>query len=239
MGEGIDGAGDREIDSTGTRFTEAERRAQIISATIETIARHGLGRSLFAQIADQAALSSTGLISYHFADREALIEQVVTQIHVAMAEAVRARVAQESTAVGALRAFIKGSVAFYAGNRTHTVALLRIMSAAREAGRRTGAAELARAAELGELRELLLRGQRRGEFRWFSPVVMAVTIRQALDGLLALLRGEPDLDLDGYAHELVAIFDLATRQDTDVPGSRFGMSAPATAPGAGRANQKP
>ena len=35
---------------------------------------------MFAQIAKRAGLSSTGLISYHFANRDELIEQAAAQI---------------------------------------------------------------------------------------------------------------------------------------------------------------
>jgi len=38
-----------------------------------------------------------------------------------------------------------------------------------------------------------------------------VTLKAALDGLLAQLAMEPDLDLDAYRDELVALFDRATR----------------------------
>ncbi len=40
---------------------------------------------------------------------------------------------------------------------------------------------------------------------------MAVTLKAALDGLLAQLAMEPALDLDAYRDELVALFDRATR----------------------------
>ena len=53
----------------GTRrsFTEGARRAQIVQAAIETIAEAGFRHATFARIAERAGLSSTGLISYHFA----------------------------------------------------------------------------------------------------------------------------------------------------------------------------
>jgi hypothetical protein len=40
---------------------------------------------------------------------------------------------------------------------------------------------------------------------------MAVTLKAALDGLLAQLALEPDLDLDAYRDELIALFDRATQ----------------------------
>jgi hypothetical protein len=40
---------------------------------------------------------------------------------------------------------------------------------------------------------------------------MAVTLKAALDGLLAQLAMEPALDLDAYLDELVGLFNRATR----------------------------
>ena len=68
----------------GTRprtFTERARRAQIVDAAIETIAELGYARASFAQIARRAALSSTGLISYHFAGKDELIAEVIASIY--------------------------------------------------------------------------------------------------------------------------------------------------------------
>ena len=60
--------------------TEAARRRQIVDATISTVAEVGYGRASYAQIARQAGLSSTGLISYHFAGKADLIQAVVAQV---------------------------------------------------------------------------------------------------------------------------------------------------------------
>ncbi|TDD47082.1 TetR family transcriptional regulator [Nonomuraea terrae] len=46
--------------------TNSARRAQIVGATIATIAELGYHQASFARIAERANLSSTRLISYHF-----------------------------------------------------------------------------------------------------------------------------------------------------------------------------
>lgn len=68
---------------------------------------------------------------------------------------------------------------------------------------------------LRELEMLLRYGQERGEFREFSTRVMAVTIRNAIDGLLPRLAVSPKLDLKLYADELVTLFDMATRKSPE------------------------
>jgi hypothetical protein len=44
---------------------------------------------------------------------------------------------------------------------------------------------------------------------------MAVTMKAALDALLAQLAGDPDIDLEAYGGELVALFERATRAHPD------------------------
>jgi AcrR family transcriptional regulator len=65
----------REAEDAGGQsrtFTESARRAQIVAAAIDVIADGGYASASFAAIARRAGLSSTGLISYHFASKEIL-----------------------------------------------------------------------------------------------------------------------------------------------------------------------
>jgi hypothetical protein len=110
-------------------LTATARRAQIIAATIETIAELGYGQASFGRIAERAGLSSTRLISYHFADKQ----------------------------------------------------------------------------------ELLLAGQRSGEFRAFDTAVVATSIQRTIEGVPMLCESRPDLDFAACARELVTVFELATR----------------------------
>ena len=61
-------------------FTSQARRAQIVAAAIDTIAGLGLAGATFARIAERAGLSSTRMISYHFADRDDLLDAVVARV---------------------------------------------------------------------------------------------------------------------------------------------------------------
>ncbi len=64
-----------------------------------------------------------------------------------------------------------------------------------------------------DIRQLLIEGQRNGEFGEFDPHVLAVMVRQTIDaaGLEAALN--PGVDLKAFAAELVAMFDRATRRE--------------------------
>jgi len=63
------------------------------------------------------------------------------------------------------------------------------------------------------IEQILRAGRRAGEFGSFDAAVMAMAIRQAVDGVLLQLRVRPDLDLDTYSRELVALFERATAKN--------------------------
>jgi hypothetical protein len=65
--------------------------------------------------------------------------------------------------------------------------------------------------EMALVEAALAAGQAEGRLGAFSPRVMAVTLKAALDGLLAQLALDPALDLDAYRDELIALFGRATR----------------------------
>jgi AcrR family transcriptional regulator len=187
-------------------FTEEARRAQIVAATIETIAEVGFGKASYAQIARRAGLSSTGLISYHFQGKSDLMAQVAAQTYEAMGKHMAARMAGVTTNAQALEAYIRGVVEFVAEHRREMKALLEIFL--------NGGIEYTPGTELVTLspvEEMLRAGQAAGEFRQFDTRVMAGVIQRAVDGVPFLLETYPDLDLGAYAGELVTTFTLATR----------------------------
>ncbi len=189
--------------------TEQARRAQIVAAAIDTIAAEGYARASFARIARAAGLSSTGLISYHFASKQDLMDEVVRTVLGEFGAFVTDRMNAESGPAGELRAFIAANIAFVKAHRTRLLAALAVAAA----GRGEGTDPLLEA-DIRGLAELLRAGQRTGEFRDFDVDVMAVAIRSVRDGVLNRLSVEPDLDLDTYTGELVTLFDLATKGNT-------------------------
>jgi AcrR family transcriptional regulator len=188
-------------------FTEAARRKQIVAAAIETIAELGYAKASFVQIAKRAGLSSPGLISYHFANKDDLIGQVVAEIYGAGGAVITTHNEGAVSAWQALRGYLEGSVAFYDSHRMYMRALVHILQGHPEAlGRWVGANNVA---ELDAVEELLVRGQRAGEFREFDTRTVALIIRQMLSGALQHLLTQPDVDLTAYTHELVAMCEHA------------------------------
>ena len=188
-------------------FIEKARRAQLIACTIETIAALGYGQASLAQIAKQAGVSK-GVISYHFTSKDALIEQVAVEIFRTWGTFMGAQVEAEPTARGKLRAYIASSLSFMTIHRQHLTALLEILFNARPTP-----APLAEAHRhsLCDLERLLIWGQETGEFGAFSPQVMALVIRNAIDIAPGKLTSEQDFDLGTFTVELTALFDRATR----------------------------
>ena len=205
-------------------FVERARRAQIVEAAIETIASAGYASASLARIANRAGISKS-VISYHFRGKDDLVGEVIKEA-IAKADAVmRPRVTAQRTYAGALRAYIESNLAFMAAYPKHVIALLNI-SASTYAGRgEDPKAALGLGNAVGELEVLLRRGQRAREFRDFSPRVMAVTIRNAIDAVPLMLATDRKLDLEQYAHELATTFELATRK-LDKEASANGSNPP-------------
>jgi AcrR family transcriptional regulator len=190
-------------ESGDLTFTEAARRRQITAAAIETIAELGYARASFAQIAKRAGLSSPGLISYHFANKDELIEQVIAEVYATGGAAIRPLADGAATAADELVSFVEGSMAFYDKHRTHMRALMQILNGHPDARERWF--DQPNSAELAGLQSVLARGQREGEFREFPPRILAMIIRDLLSGALLRMFVTPDLDIPAYTRELVGL----------------------------------
>ncbi len=183
----------------------AARRAQIIAATIEVIAEGGYGRASFARIAEHAGLSSTRLISYHFAGKDELIAAAAKDVMSTIGAFMADQLDRHQTATGRLRAYIEGVVEFIDAHRTQMKALMEILLGG---GLDYDAGTDRRV--ISPVEQILRDGQASGEFGEFDPVVMATVIQRAVDGLPFLLASTPDLDCVHYARELVALFEAGT-----------------------------
>jgi AcrR family transcriptional regulator len=194
--------------SQGRSFTGEARRAQIVAATIETIAEVGYGQASFARIAERAGLSSTRLISYHFASKQELIEQVLGEVYRQIGGFMAERMAGQADATASLRAYIQGFVAFIAEHRTPMKALLAVFLS----GGLSFDPKETELVVLSPVERILRDGQESGEFREFDVRIVAASVQRSLDGIPMMLESQPDLDLVACADELVTLFDLATRK---------------------------
>ena len=193
-------------------FIENARRQQIVGAAIDTIAEVGYGQASLARIAARIGISK-GVISYHFAGKDDLIKQVVIDVVEAGRAYILPRVFAESTGPAMLRAYIESNLAFMREHRNYMVAVVEILrngALTTDSGRRVDGRDVDVAAHL--LEEQLARLQAAGELRSdFDPGVMAVAIRATIDVVPHRLVRDPGFDIENYAREIAAIFDLATR----------------------------
>ena len=183
------------------------RRAQILEATIEVVAEEGFARASFARICERAGLSSTRLISYHFAGKAELVAALVEHVVAGIGEHVGALVMAAETPGDRLRAYIEGVVGYADTHRAPMSALLQVvMSGAWGDGRPAPS-------DVSHLERILADGQRSGAMREFDTHVMAGTIQRAVEVVPFQLEADADLDCTAYAAELVELFDRATRAD--------------------------
>ncbi|MBT2233154.1 MULTISPECIES: TetR/AcrR family transcriptional regulator [unclassified Nonomuraea] len=191
--------------------TTSARRAQIVAATIETIADLGYHQATFARIAEKAGLSSTRLISYHFDGKDDLIGQTITTIYTEIGTFMAERVGAQTSPGAALDTYIRSLIEFIRDHRREMRAATEVFLNYRPEKGTTAQEAAIDPASLQHIERLLSWGQESGEFRRFNTRVVAMAIQRALDGLPFLLEGDPTADLDVYTEELVELFRLATR----------------------------
>jgi len=193
-------------------FTEEARRAQIIQCAIDTIADVGYVRASLAEIAKRAGISK-GVISYHFAGKDELIERVVDHIYQRGAEQLTPLLKRQPTVAATLRTYITGNIDFM----REVAVLTDIFTNYRTADGKLRYGVHTDEPLLAPLRQLFEAGQRSGEFREFAPAAMARFLRTAIDSAAPQILAFPDFDPDAYARELVALFELATRKESSSP----------------------
>jgi AcrR family transcriptional regulator len=192
-------------------FIEQARRSQIVDSAVETIAELGYGNASLAQIAKRAGISK-GVISYHFAGKDELMQQVLTE-SMALAQAeMLPRIEAGDGPLGRLRGHIEGNIAFIKAHPKHLVAMVEILNNAKDEKGEHVVDVSAFGGLVGQIAQAFAGAQAQGLVRAFDPLVMAQTLRSALDGMVGLYLANPELDLDAYGAELVTIFDLAVRR---------------------------
>lgn len=182
-----------------------------MECAIEVIAEEGFAQASLARIAQRAGVAKS-VVLYHFANKDELVEQVLSAVATASAQELPARLATVTTARDKLRVILESLVEFLDTHRTYSLAALETWNLTRSLpGRLRLVAE--REAGADDIRDLLIEGQRNGEFGEFDPQVMALMVRQAIDAIGLELALNPHVDLTAFGAELVAMFDRATRRE--------------------------
>lgn len=195
-------------------FIEEARRAQLIQCAIESIAELGFAQASMAQIARRAGIAKS-VITYYFSTKDELIRQVMVQIFTGAHQYIAPRVAAEGSVRLRLQAYIRAHIEFVSSHLTEMAAVMEITIGHRAEDGRLRVGGAGERPVLAALEGMLARGQESGEFGEFDRSVMAVAIRRAIDALPPLMMSDPTVDADLYARELVALFDRATRKESE------------------------
>lgn len=187
---------------------EDVRRAQIIDSAVATIAELGYANASLARIAEHAGISK-GVIAYHFAGRDNLVDQLVEHLYREITEFVVPHIQRETTAVGRLRARIIAVGGYVGAHRAEMVALAEILNNLRDAQGRLRYGDEFNEPLYRGMEEMFRAGQESGELRRFDTRVMAVTVQAAIDSMVAYADSYPDHDVEAHATELADLFEHA------------------------------
>jgi len=199
--------------SDGRRtFTDLARRAQMALCAAEAIAELGYAEASMAEIARRAGVAKS-VVSYHFADKEELMGEVLRTALATYAEFMKPRMAVAATAFDKLRAYVTGTAGYIVEHRSLHLAVIEIAFNATSADGRPLVATMPLRAPEPSVEEILRAGQRDGEFREFDVDVVGGVVRSAVTHAMVMrLRGDPGTDIGAFAEELVRLFDLGVRR---------------------------
>lgn len=193
------------METNKSTFIQEARKQQIIDATIRTLSDIGYVKSSLAQIAKRASIS-TALISYHFADRQDLIEQSLQALIEQSATYILTKTYAADEPASQLAKFIEASIAYQATHPEENMALLEIIFNARTADDipfyklpDDGEDPLLKA-----LSNILTKGKEQGKFTITSVHVMAKVIQGAI-GEYMLIGGPLPREVEQYSAEVINI----------------------------------
>jgi TetR/AcrR family transcriptional regulator, fatty acid metabolism regulator protein len=184
-----------------------------VDCAIDAIVELGFEKGSVGEVARRAGVSK-GVVTYHFAAKDDLIYEVVARIFDSIEAFLESRLGATSPD-RFVADYINAWVEYYGAHTRYMLAIREIWSNFRSHEGELRFGGQAVAGELAIVQQVLEMGQADGSRGMFSARVVAVSIKAALDALLAQLAADPDLDLESYAAELVALFERATRPPSE------------------------
>ena len=196
------------VDRDPATFTQRKRREQLVGCAVDAIVDLGFQGMSVGEVARRAGVSK-GVVTYHFAAKSDLIDEVVAQIFDSITAFLESRLGR-TTPETFVTDYITAWVDFYRTQTRSMLAIGEIWGNFRDETGRRHFGEQAVAGELADVQRALELGQANGSRGRFSARVMALTMKAALEALLGQLAADPALDLDAYGNELVGLFERAT-----------------------------
>ncbi|CAM4480559.1 MAG: TetR/AcrR family transcriptional regulator [Paenibacillus macerans] len=206
---------DNHKPETKQSFIAEARREQIIEAAIRTLDEIGYVHASLAQIAKRAGIS-TALISYHFADKNDLMNHLLTKLVELSTAYVLDRVRPANTPEEKLEAFINASLAYQGTHPAHNTALIEIVFNARTPDNipyyKLNDEDEEEEPLARELKTILEEGQFQGVFGDFHTGVMCKMIQGAISEYMLTSAHNKETDLETYSNELVKIVKRAVEK---------------------------
>lgn len=181
-----------------------------MTAAIEVIAEDGYARASFSRIAKQAGLSSTGMISYHFAGKDDLLTACVGEIEQVMRAFMEPRIDAAVGHVAQLRAYVESNVDMVG---EHPAAVRALIDLVKNAGSQSAAVN----GRLDLFEEHFRTGQAAGAFRRFDSRTMALACAAGIDAVVATMAAAPPgaEELTRLGRELAEAYVRATAPDVE------------------------
>lgn len=164
----------------GRSFIEQARRAQILAATAEVVAKDGFAKASLSRIAEHADISK-GVVTYHFTNKAEILEQMVTEFFERSWEYMEPRITAEPTAIGQVNAWVTSQIEFLTSHPTEFFAMASIIMNHPDANNAFG---VDNSEAIEGLSAILASGQDEGQLRDFDTDQFANIILSSIDGVV-------------------------------------------------------
>ena len=181
-----------------------------MTAAIEVIAEVGYAKASFSRIAKRAGLSSTGMISYHFAGKDDLLAACVAEIDQVTGAFMQPRIDAAEGHVAQMRAYVESNIALVG---EHPAAVRALIDIVRNAASQSPSVN----GRLALFEEHFRAGQAAGAFRPFDERTVAIALLTGLDAVVVTTaEAAPDpAELARIGRELADLYVRATAPDPE------------------------
>ena len=181
-----------------------------MTSAIEVIAEDGYAKASFSRIAKHAGLSSTGMISYHFAGKDDLLSACVTEIEEVTGAFMQPRIDAAAGHVAQLRAYVEANVELVGEHPAEVRALIDLV---KNAGSQSDAVN----GRFALFEEHFRTGQAAGAFGPLDPRTTALALTAGLDAVVATAAaaGLEPTELTRIGRELADLYVRATAPESD------------------------
>lgn len=186
-------------------FIEEARRKQLVEVAIETIANEGFVNTTLADIARRADISK-GVISYHFDNKDELINEVIHALLRESYEYIRPRVDAVIVAPDKLTAYVRASFEYMALYRERAVAQVDLWGSFVSAEAKNDFNATAYDPCRRFIVTILRQGQESGSLRAVPVIALASMVQAMIDGLMMQWVFDPEaVSLNDCADQVIAM----------------------------------